>query len=337
MLKLISGRNVAMLRSLMVVSQNMASPLSVRYFSNSVLRLNNKVENSNSNSNSKPEEDKAEPIKEDGKEAEKLKTYAELIKDEPIKPKKPLSRIPIGGDYSESSKLNSRPSIEFQTWKALLLFVAVGTGFTIYFKHEKDRLQTQKQAELNRGMGKPLVGGPFDLVDCDGNEFTQENLKGKFSLLYFGFTNCPDICPDELDKLGLILNGLKSKYNINIQPLFITCDPARDSPEVLREYLSEFHPDIIGLTGTYDAIKRACKNYRVYFSTPADVKPGEDYLVDHSIFFYLMDKEGEFIDVLGRQYELDQLVEKINDHVKAYIPKLEREKQKEGWFGFLFK
>lgn len=73
-----------------------------------------------------------------------------------------------------------------------------------------------------------------------------------------------------------------------MRPVFITCDPARDTPTVLRNYLAEFHPDIIGLTGTYQQIKNVCKQYRVYFSTPQNVKPGEDYLVDHSIYFYLM-------------------------------------------------
>lgn len=73
-------------------------------------------------------------------------------------------------------------------------------------------------------------------------------------------------------------------------PVFITCDPVRDTPEVLRAYLKEFHPAIVGLTGTYEQVKHVCRQYRVYFSTPKDVKPGEDYLVDHSIYFYLMGK-----------------------------------------------
>lgn len=83
----------------------------------------------------------------------------------------------------------------------------------------------------------------------------------------------------------------EAKSDAVFQPVFITCDPARDTPEVLRTYLKEFHSGILGLTGTYDQVKHVCKQYRVYFSTPKDIKPGEDYLVDHSIYFYLM---GEF-------------------------------------------
>ncbi|ANZ75858.1 BA75_03080T0 [Komagataella pastoris] len=252
--------------------------------------------------------------------------------------RKPLSRIPIGAiPEANSQKIGSSGNVEFSTWKAVVLFALVGTAVTFFFKREKKRLELQKEADQNRGIGKPLVGGPFDLIDTNGEQFTQEKLKDKFSLIYFGFTHCPDICPDELDKLGLMLDELKSKYNIQIQPIFITCDPARDTPAVIEEYLKDFHPDIIGLTGTYDKIKECCKNFRVYFSTPRDVKAGQDYLVDHSIFFYLMDKEGEFIDVLGRQYDASGAVEKIKGHIDAYVPRDQRNKQKNSWYGFLFK
>jgi len=81
-----------------------------------------------------------------------------------------------------------------------------------------------------------------------------------------------------------------SPSNPTLLPIFITCDPARDTPSVLKEYLKEFHPSLIGLTGTWEQIKAVCKLYRVYFSTPQGVKPGMDYLVDHSIYFYLMGK-----------------------------------------------
>lgn len=199
------------------------------------------------------------------------------------------------------------------SWKAALLFVLTGAGMIVYFRVEKERLERKRIAEMSKGVGKPKVGGPFTLVDLDGKEFTAEDLKGKYSFVsspghffffawgewvlvlmvwqvYFGFTHCPDICPDELDKMAAIIDKVKeaTKGENIFLPVFITCDPARDSPQVLREYLKEFHPDIIGLTGTYEQVKHVCKQYRVYFSTPRDVKPGDDYLVDHSIYFYLM-------------------------------------------------
>lgn len=147
-------------------------------------------------------------------------------------------------------------------------------------------------AEANKGIGKPLVGGDFHMTDHNGKEFTQENLKGKYSLVYFGFTHCPDICPEELDKMAGMIDQVKEKHGDGVmQNVFISCDPARDTPEVIRRYLAEFHPDILGMTGTWQEVKDVCKAYRVYFSTPPDVQPGQDYLVDHSIYFYLM---GEF-------------------------------------------
>jgi protein SCO1/2 len=89
--------------------------------------------------------------------------------------------------------------------------------------------------------------------------------------------------------MAVIIDKVKESAGAPVmRSLFITCDPARDSPEVLHKYLREFHPEIIGLTGTYEQVKNVCKQYRVYFSTPENVKQGEDYLVDHSIYFYLM-------------------------------------------------
>ncbi|KAK6461209.1 hypothetical protein DFJ63DRAFT_218985 [Scheffersomyces coipomensis] len=253
--------------------------------------------------------------------------------------KRPLSRVAIGGTGS-AAKYASKNSVEFAAWKAVMLLLVLGGGATYYFSKEKERLRIQKEVESKRSYGKPLIGGPFNLIDDNGQPFTQENLKNdkkQFSIIYFGFTHCPDVCPDELDKLGDMLNELKSKNNIDLLPIFITCDPARDSPEIIKEYLTDFHPSIIGLTGTYEEVKKACKQYRVYFSTPQDVKPGQDYLVDHSIFFYLMDSEGNFVDVIGREADAKEGVEKIRSHIDAFIPEAEREKRKDSWLSFLYK
>ena len=104
----------------------------------------------------------------------------------------------------------------------------------------------------------------------------------------------------------------------SLTPVFITCDPARDGPKELKGYLAEFHNRLVGLTGTYDQIKAICKAYRVYFSTPAKVAPGQDYLVDHSIYFYLMDPDGDFVEALGRQHSPQEAATIILDHMKDW-------------------
>ncbi len=161
--------------------------------------------------------------------------------------------------------------------------------------------------------------------------------------VYFGFSHCPDICPEELDKMAQMIDLVNARLAPTaptthtppsssipppisprttdspqiqpILPIFITCDPARDTPGVLQEYLSEFHPSIIGLTGTYQQIKDICKKYRVYFSTPENVKQGQDYLVDHSIYFYLMDPDGDFVEAIGRQHSPEAAARIILGHV----------------------
>lgn len=204
------------------------------------------------------------------------------------------------------------------SWKAGLLFIATGGGLLWYFEAEKQRMQRKRIADAGKGVGRPKVGGPFDLIDQYGKPMTQEDLKGKFSLVYFGFSHCPDICPEELDKMARMFDLVEAERPGAVLPVFVTCDPARDGPKVLKEYLGEFHPKFIGLTGTYDQIKAMCKAYRVYFSTPSEVKPGQDYLVDHSIYFYLMDPEGDFVEALGRQHSPDEAAKVILEHMKDW-------------------
>ncbi|KAI0105651.1 SCO1/SenC-domain-containing protein [Nemania sp. FL0031] len=204
------------------------------------------------------------------------------------------------------------------SWKAGVLFVLAGAGLVWYFEKEKKRMHRQRVAEATKGVGKPKVGGDFNLVDHEGRPFSSADLKGRYSLVYFGFTHCPDICPEELDKMAQMFDIVEAEKPGAVAPVFITCDPARDDPKVLKSYLAEFHRGFIGLTGTYDDIKQVCKAYRVYFSTPKDVKPGQDYLVDHSIYFYLMDPEGDFVEALGRQHSPQQAAKVILEHVKDW-------------------
>ncbi|KAF1831770.1 SCO1 protein [Decorospora gaudefroyi] len=208
---------------------------------------------------------------------------------------------------------------------AAILFVAASAGLWAYFRHEKERMARKRIAEQTKGIGKPKVGGPFQLIDQDGRPFSSDDMLGKYALVYFGFSHCPDICPDELDKMALMYDKVVAECGNVLLPIMITCDPARDKPSVLKEYLTEFHPNFIGLTGEYDNIKDTCKAYRVYFSTPNNVKPGQDYLVDHSIYFYLMDPEGDFVEAIGRNFTADQAAKVIRDHIKDWEKPLKKE------------
>lgn len=140
-----------------------------------------------------------------------------------------------------------------------------------------------------------LIGGDFTLKDHDGNQFNSDNMKGKLSLVYFGFTFCPDICPTSLQKLTNVLTTL-DKYKIDILPIFITVDPSRDSQELLKEYLGHFHPKFVGLTGTEEEIRDVADLYKVFYAKAEGAeKAGDNYMLDHSSFVYLMDKNGKYL------------------------------------------
>ncbi|EKM59019.1 uncharacterized protein PHACADRAFT_249182 [Phanerochaete carnosa HHB-10118-sp] len=205
------------------------------------------------------------------------------------------------------------------TPKAAALFVATGVGLFFYFRYEKQKLIERRQKELeDKQVGRPNVGGPFTLTTQDGKTFTEKDLLGKWSLIYFGFTNCPDICPEELDKMSAAVDTLDKEYGPVVQPIFISVDPARDSVAQVKRYASEFHSRLVGLTGDYDTVKKTCKAYRVYFSTPPDAKPTDDYLVDHSIFFYFMDPNGRFVDAFGKATTVEEVVARVQKEIGVW-------------------
>ncbi|CAG8613908.1 10190_t:CDS:2, partial [Dentiscutata heterogama] len=207
------------------------------------------------------------------------------------------------------------------TWKSLALFSMTGSGLFLYFKHEKAKLIEKRKEELeSKSAGKPQVGGPFELIDHNGRLVTDKDFLGQYLLVYFGFTHCPDICPEELDKMTKVTENINSDPKLGkiITPIFISCDPHRDTYESFIHIL-DFHKDMVGLTGTYEQIAKVAKSYRVYFSRPPKVKPGDEYLVDHSIFFYLMDPNGQFVDAYGKSTTADSVTDSVNGHIKNFI------------------
>jgi protein SCO1/2 len=136
------------------------------------------------------------------------------------------------------------------------------------------------------------VGGPFRLIDQNGNPFSDQDLKGRPFLVFFGFTHCPDVCPTTLFDVSEVLRRLGPEGD-RVRGLFITIDPERDTPDKLKDYLSSFDPRLIALTGDPAAIAATAKAYRVY--TKKVPLEGGNYTMDHTTIVYLMDKDGRFV------------------------------------------
>uniref|UniRef100_T1J9I2 Thioredoxin domain-containing protein n=1 Tax=Strigamia maritima TaxID=126957 RepID=T1J9I2_STRMM len=212
------------------------------------------------------------------------------------------------------------------TWKSLFVTFAIGgaiTGGVMYVRREKEM---KIERERRRVLGKASIGGHFDLIDHNGKPCSSRDFFGKWILLYFGFTHCPDICPDEIEKMVNVVDSLEKNPNLApVQPLFISVDPDRDSVPVVAGYIKEFSPKLIGLTGTQEQINKVAKSFRVYYSAgPKDVDA--DYIVDHTIIIYLIDPEGRFVDYYGQTRTYEQ----VADAVQLQMLKYESLKSK--WF-----
>ena len=144
--------------------------------------------------------------------------------------------------------------------------------------------------------GTALIGGPFTLVDQNGKTVTDRDFRGKYMLIFFGFTHCPDICPAELQVMSAALDALGSKAD-EVVPVFVTLDPERDTPEAVGTYVKIFGKNFVGLTGSPTAIANAAKAYRVTYSKfeYKDKNGNYRYSIDHSALVYLMDKDGQYL------------------------------------------
>lgn len=183
----------------------------------------------------------------------------------------------------------------------------------VHFYEINSASQAVKQGP---SVGKAAIGGPFKLLNHDGKNVTEKDFLGKWTVIYFGFTHCPDICPDELQKLAAAVDKIKEKSGIDIVPAFISVDPERDTVEQVREYVKEFHPKLIGLTGSSDEIRNVARAYRVYYMKTAE--EDSDYLVDHSIVMYLMSPKMEFVKFFGKNNDVDSLADGIIKEIKQY-------------------
>lgn len=165
--------------------------------------------------------------------------------------------------------------------------------------------------ERSGSRGEAAIGGPFELTNTDGETVTAADFRSEYMLVYFGYTYCPDVCPTSLMDMTRALDRLAEQAPETakqIQPLFITVDPARDTAEVLGNYVENFHPRLVGLTGSRDQVRAAAKAYRVHYEkvTPAEyygtdseaaqaADADTEYLISHSSYIYLMGPDGDYI------------------------------------------
>ena len=157
--------------------------------------------------------------------------------------------------------------------------------------------------------GEATIGGPFALVDQDGKTKTDADFRGRFMLIYFGYSFCPDVCPTTLQEMADAFAKLGLKKS-RVVPVFITVDPARDTPRVLKDYLKSFGPEFVGLTGAAKQIAEAARVYRVFIRKHP--LPGGNYSMDHSGVIYLMGPDGRFVTYYEDEIGPDRMAEDLS-------------------------
>lgn len=194
-------------------------------------------------------------------------------------------------------------------WGVLLL-VGLGIGAGIGFVQREKALESgvQPLSEGEAGMvlkqpestgaiaGGETIGGDFSLVDHNDKAVTQADYAGSYKLVFFGFTYCPAVCPTELQKMTKVMDALAPEQAEKIQPLFITVDPERDTVEAMKSYVAQYHPKLVGLTGTPEQISAVMGSYRVYASK-VENEHMDGYMMNHSAYMYLMSPDNKLVEI----------------------------------------
>jgi len=164
----------------------------------------------------------------------------------------------------------------------------------------------------NDGKGIASIGGPFALVDHKGQQRTDEDFRGKYMLIYFGYIYCPDVCPTALQVMTQAVGLLAPETQKKITPIFITIDPERDTVKQLNAYVDNFHPSMVGLTGTAEQIAKTARAYRVYYGRAKSTKKETtDYLMDHSSIVFLINPDGKYVTHFTHATPPEKMAEKL--------------------------
>jgi len=198
--------------------------------------------------------------------------------------------------------------------KTLLAILAIALVLGIGLTYRLMMMGTETKSS-----GSASIGGPFELVNQDGETVTQDDFAGKYMLTYFGYTFCPDVCPTELQVMGTALDMMPQDIADEITPVFFTVDPQRDTVEAIAEYVPYFHERMVGLTGTVEQTTAAAKAFRVYYAKTIPEGEPEDtdsYLMDHSSFVYLMDRDGQFVRHFNYGTSPEDMAKGVTEAVK---------------------
>ncbi len=191
---------------------------------------------------------------------------------------------------------------------ATILLIAAGIGGYAWMS---------RQLLPPAAQGVALVGGPFTMTDHNGRRVSEKDFLGKHMLVFFGYTYCPDICPTELQVMTAALDAMGPEGE-KIQPVFVSVDPARDTPAVLKSYVENFGPRLVGLTGTADEVAAIAKAYRVYYAKSGD-KDSAEYLMDHSSIIYLMGPDGRFVKHMTYTTDPAKLAEELKEGLASSL------------------
>lgn len=197
---------------------------------------------------------------------------------------------------------------------------AIGLFAALYFANLKTRAPVgeSERSRTAEEIAREIVTGEFALIDERGQPVADTDFRGSWLLVFFGFTHCPDVCPTTLGTVALVMDALGTDGEA-LQPLFITVDPARDTPDIVGEYAAAFHPRIIGLTGNEEQIAAAAKSHRAYYAkVPVSDATGtgtDKYAMDHSAHLYLMDPDGLYATAFSQADSVEAMVRNIRDRM----------------------
>jgi protein SCO1/2 len=160
------------------------------------------------------------------------------------------------------------------------------------------------------------IGGPFTLTNHRGEPVTEETFAGRYMLIYFGYSFCPDICPTSLQTMAAAYDLLSAEEQAEVAPIYITIDPERDTVEAMADYVPLFHDDMIGLTGSVEQIDAAAGAYRVYHRKNVSEEGSDEYFVDHSSYYYLMGPDGRYVTHFGHEETEEEMAAGLREAIE---------------------